>query len=915
MKKKLQNKQSINQKNSRTFILTLNSIHMKKILLALVALCSLIGASAQVPVNSTTNGSDVWYYIKGQRGETPTAVYATAKADNSQVLDENLAFTDAQKWKVVTNGTGIALVNKAYNTYINADVENYLAINTVSTMPTVALKFTASASLDDAVIIENIGATGGVDDATVTFRMHTGGLNDAWGLVNYADDITDNVSFLFVPAALSPSKTQLSLTINDATTLKNACVVGTAAGQYPQTAKDDLIAAIATAQTVYDNMTATTEQDEAANTALLSAINTFKASVVFPFELSTASAPKWYYIQGADVVPNTLYCYNKAITLNSKYDLTWATVAVTAGQLFRFEQISGTATFRIINQLIPSGEMLSINSPILYGTPTNTAWSFEKLTGANGDQYRIASNGKILHLQSTGSDLVSWDAGYNSASALKFTSVTNETALQAIANSLTMVITEAQAVLNAGATGTNPGQYSTETKATFQNAINAATTVKNNASATAAEQSTAIESLINAQAAFIATSLPKVSTEGNDTWYYIKAERGVAAPFYFTAKSDNSTIKCEALTSTDYQLWKIVPNGSGYALQNKANNYYLNYDATPFGTKAAMPTKSFNIYASTYLATAFHIYGSSYTVHAGGSGLQNYSVLSDNASFYFVEYNVALALADGITAAEAVYTNNPAGTNPGQYLAENKTIYQTAIDAAKAVRDQQPAATKAELTAAITALATAKATFLSSTTNPIKYGTVWYAIKNPSRGTYLKDSGAAATITGAAFAGNDDSFLWKIVNLGSGNVSIISKLNSGHITVPAANSAVIALTSTAQTWSLALLGQAQYNINGSNAGARQLHMASNNTLVAYPGGLGSASVWSFEEISNVVTEVSNPNSTINVTVINRMLVITGTDATAKAFSLTGTQVDATKPLTPGIYIIKLDAETFKVSVK
>lgn len=726
--------------------------------------------------------------------------------------------------------------------------------------------------------------------------------------------------------ALVASKTQLSIDIFNATAFNTAAVAGTSPGQYPQAAKDVLTAAVATAQLVLDNASATTAQNNDASTALLAAVFTLKGTVLLAFETSTAAAPKWYYMQGAGVATPTLYCFDKAINLNSMSDLTWTTVAVTASQLFRFERIAGTGTFRIINELLPNGEVLATSSPILYGTPTNTAWTLETLTGADGNQYRIKSNGKILHLAASGTDLVSWDAGYNSASAFKFTPVSDATALQAITNSLATVVTDAQAIYTASVVGTNPGQVTTANKTTFQNAIDAATIVKNNASATVSEKSAAIATMIAAQSAFLTSSLPKVSTTGNDTWYYIKAQRGNASPFYFTAKVAKTTVTCDALTSTDYQLWKVVANGAGYALQNKGDNSYLNYDASPFGTKAAMPTKNFNFYPSTYLATAFHIYGSGYTVHAGGGagGLQSYGVLSDNCSYLFVEYIPAQALIASITDAQATYTAAPAGANPGQYLAANKVTFQNAIDAAIVVRDKvSPVSTPTESMAAIAALGIAKATFLASTTAPFKYSTTgsttWYKIKNaavpPRTQPYLTDGGIAAGVLGSVDSSNE-SLLWKVVDMGSGNVNVISKVNSGHIEIPAANSVTVNLVSVAQLWKIVSVGYAQYGVQSTTGTIRSWHLAGGNNLVTYGSpALNGGNSFLFEEVSTITGANKTESAIITVAVVNRMLVVTGTDAAVKAFTVTGAQVNATKALNPGIYIVKVGDKTVKVNVQ
>ena len=52
-----------------------------------------------------------------------------------------------------------------------------------------------------------------------------------------------------------------------------------------------------------------------------------------------------------------------------------------------------------------------------------------------------------------------------------------------------------------------------------------------------------------------------------------------------------------------------------------------------------------------------------------------------------------------------------------------------------------------------------------------------------------------------------------------------------------------------------------------------------------------------------------------VEVVNRMLVVSGSVEEVKAFSITGAVVDVQKALNPGIYIVKVGTETFKVNVR
>ncbi|MCX8125822.1 MAG: dockerin type I domain-containing protein, partial [Dehalococcoidia bacterium] len=75
-------------------------------------------------------------------------------------------------------------------------------------------------------------------------------------------------------------KTALITAINSTQSLYDAAVVGTQPGQYPQTAKDTLLAALEAAKTVRDNTGATQAQVDNAVTALNAAVDIFKEAVV-----------------------------------------------------------------------------------------------------------------------------------------------------------------------------------------------------------------------------------------------------------------------------------------------------------------------------------------------------------------------------------------------------------------------------------------------------------------------------------------------------------------------------------------------------------------------------------------------------------------------------------------------------------
>ena len=119
---------------------------------------------------------------------------------------------------------------------------------------------------------------------------------------------------------------------------------------------------------------------------------------------------------------------------------------------------------------------------------------------------------------------------------------------------------------------------------------------------------------------------------------------------------------------------------------------------------------------------------------------------------------------------------------------------------------------------------------------------------------------------------------------------------SGPITYTSSNTAVATVAGNTVT----IVGVAgTSDITASNAGDATYAQASvKQTLTV-----------------NVYTGVQDVTDGISVVAKNRIIVVTGTDAPVKAFTVTGSEVDAKKVLTPGIYIVKVNGKTVKLNVR
>lgn len=333
----------------------------KKLLLVCLALLSLLGATAQTPpVNSTTNGSDVWYYIKNNpRSSNVTARWLTGGVEG--VALTNTAFStsdDARLWKVVTNPSGgFALQNKQFGTYLGADVV-YNANLTLSVIPSVTAmpvtglmvwSYVDQVAVPGGFYLVNSTATTPITNAanaTTTFNFYSAGGGTNYRPMNYgtnapggssavvfmtakealkeviavvvsknspvnavltnaiaaAQSVYDTAGLTDVDYSVAAAKLNavynLYFALSTGNTLKTNSKAGVDPGQYPAAVLTSLQTTLSSAQTIYDNAVSnTTSQLEATATSVNSGISTAKAAIIVPV-ISTSGNERWYFLQG-----------------------------------------------------------------------------------------------------------------------------------------------------------------------------------------------------------------------------------------------------------------------------------------------------------------------------------------------------------------------------------------------------------------------------------------------------------------------------------------------------------------------------------------------------------------------------------------------------------------------------------------
>lgn len=365
----------------------------KKILPVCMALLSLVGAQAQVPINSTTNGSDVWYFVKGQAQSSPTGLYATAKADNSAVKNLDLTLEDDQLWKVVTNGTGLALQNK-FGTYLNSDLGIYNNINTVAILPTNALTIELfETQVKNAVRIYN---------ANWGLHSNQDKPNASWFSYWNRDD---HSSFLFIPQTAHKDLLLEQITI--ATT-----AVGTTPSQYPEQAKTDLNAAIQAATAIQTDVTKTYNDSKVAIVALQNAVKTFLATKIWAPEAvaSTAANPVWYVfqVQATDGRTGKIISYRQAT--GKPMSVTPPTLS-NDSVLWRVECDVPNKKYAIINKA--NGAYISGNlvngSAVCTATTLTYDWNVSLVAGKTGVYNFASATVESFNMKNEG-DFCSWSA-------------------------------------------------------------------------------------------------------------------------------------------------------------------------------------------------------------------------------------------------------------------------------------------------------------------------------------------------------------------------------------------------------------------------------------------------------------------------------------------------------------------------
>lgn len=244
--------------------------------------------------------------------------------------------------------------------------------------------------------------------------------------------------------------------------------------------------------------------------------------------------------------------------------------------------------------------------------------------------------------------------------------------------------------LNNCSEGVNPGQYGYTTINTLRLALQTAQTVYDNSLSTSSNYMTAVTNLESSLVLFKQNvNLPKVSTGSIEYWYNIQATRPTNTYVTAGVAGSGAQVKELSLIPDDTQLWKLVTNGSGFAIKNKASGEYIQTDlpsASNLATQTTLPTNTLRALVSTEVSNNTNRFWVENTVgstpafrlHAGGTGnnngLMNWTGSAyDNCSWLF------LPVGPAINASTVVITNLDYDKGSGPSAEQSFTVSGTSL--------------------------------------------------------------------------------------------------------------------------------------------------------------------------------------------------------------------------------------------
>lgn len=565
--------------------------------------------NAVVVPQLSTEGNERWYFLQGQR---PANTYLTTTGAGAQLFSRAVIPDDTQLWKFVANtkGTanGFAMVNKATGQYLNADKKNNVSLNDTINMPVNNLRFIASDIYTNNTVRFWMENTAG---STPPFRLHAGDPN----VLNWTGNAYDNSSWLILDYAVA-LKVFLQTAITNAQTALTTYPEGTEFGQNSAADRTTLTNAIATAQDVYNNSSATETAIKEATTNMNAAISAYNTAAKNLQKLLSANTSnyRWYRLK------NRNYTTNDIITTNGVAE-NGGIIAQNSGtandnELWRFEPNTGGTGVKIINKAtgLAIKENGQSTQATLVAKATATEFAFTAVDTYWGIGRVNATQYQYLH-RSGSSTIVGWELSAAASQwALQFVEET--------AKPVARTITVSSADTNKGTAaivGSTESTVSTAENVTVK-PIPAPGFIFSKWTNTVTDADVSTEPVftytgttdIQLKANFTTLGTvgrPLTTDDITPVYYYIQSASDGSHVFssYSGDFRNNVMIspttagniihnKLSAATSNDHALWQIVNVEGVTMLKNKATGWFMN------GSRAVGTTGS--AFTSTALEAA-----------------------------------------------------------------------------------------------------------------------------------------------------------------------------------------------------------------------------------------------------------------------------------------------------------------------
>jgi hypothetical protein len=927
---------------------------MKKMYKFLLALALIFGAFSQVNAAAemptlSTEGNTTWYHVIFQRTNA-SIVMQDNGADAILTTETMVLNQDNQLWKVEAGAVAnqYVLTSKAgRKVYWDAATSRFKAGTAATEIKLVA---TTNTTYPNSWELQRDGST--------TAAMNPVGGSAAGkqiGEYNMGDG-GNPVKFVSV-------KTVVQNKITEANNKLTNTAEGADPGKFTATSRTTLQNAINAAQAVYNNSASTdTDYLNVFNT-LNTAISTYNNEVIVP-QFSTEGNEKWYFIQGTRPA-NTYISDNTADNF-----ITDAPVIPNDTQLWKFvANTNGTANgFALVNKA--TGEYINTD------LTNNTALTSVATMPANNLKF-VASDiytNKIARFwieNAAGSTpALRFHAGGsgNSNRLMNYTGDRYDNSSWLILDYgvalkvfLQTAITDAQTALTNFPEGTDFGQNSAADRSTLTNAIATAQSVYDNATATETAIKDATTAMNTATATYktIAKNLQKLqSTNANNyRWYRLKNRNYTTNDIITTngVAENGGIITQNSGTANDSELWRFEPNtgGTGVKIINKATGLAIKENGQ--STQATLVAKALaSDLAFTFIDGYWGITtidpgnGYKYLHRDGSSRLVGWelSAAASQWALQFVE-ETAKPVARTITVSSADTNKGTAAivgsTESTVSTAENVTVKPIPAPGfifskwTNAVTDAD-VSTEPVFTYTGTTDIQLKANFVTLgtvgrplTTDDIT--PVYYYIQSASDGSHVFSSYSgdfrnnvmiAPAVAGKIIhnklsaATTTDHALWQIVNV-SGVVMLKNKATGWFMT----GSHSVGTTGSAYTATVLEAAPTQYVMKTADATSytnawknnlcdRLSLVTTANSMLAWYFIVEPGSMSNYSFTTGNVNTPANAQHIIRTT--NKVITVEGVE-NFDIYSISGQKLNKMQALESGIYVVRIQNQSFKVNVK